>query len=701
MAKIKKVEILKVEVYGFRGFEKLRTFNIAREGKSVFLGENGQGKSSLGEAIAWCFTGRSIAGNQKGLNIINDKSKTACVTVTFNDQDGNIHELRRKANPSASIKFDLQYTTQEKLKEIIDTDIFLTIFNPLYYLSLDSNSARNAIYSIIPPISKSDVFSKMLPMEKDLLEKEKFDEANTNEYLKNRRKELKNIENDRKYLEGYIGKLKNEVINVPGEMKFDDSKLSQKEKELEELNNKKVELIDISKLLVLKSDLEKKILRIKSEKFESENLIIKLKGKKALLEQELKNWESKVFTPEDVSDIEKKVAELRADYKALAKEHKYLQLEKEKLNGKKIAFKKGDTCPLCKQSISEQSVDTLNAELKKEVEAEKEAISKKQMDKKKSLEDLEREGKEFLETIRLAKEKEEKARTAFEAKKAEQISALKAQIEKINNKLKNIDKLKADFYKEQEGKINNLLAEIKALGIEDIQSKNKDIQNKFDEEIKREKTELLKAISELRKEKEIVIKNEANRVSLIKRLENNKKEIEQKEKEMVSLSEKERQINDLIVAMKNYNAQKATILDSVVSKYLKDVSLKLVKIVESTGEVKDVFELVYQGKDLKSCSTSETIRAGLEISNMISNLTGYEFPVFVDNSESITSYDEPDTQIIEVKVAKGVNLSYLAKDGSLTEIVEKPIPRAKNFGSRRTYYTPPVKDTADEIEEIA
>ena len=103
---IKQVQILKVVTYGFKGYEQQYTFLFNGVGKNIIIGDNGDGKSSIGEAIAWAFTGKNIEGNTKELNIINNKGKVACVTVTFLDEMGFEHELQRKANSSVTIKFD-------------------------------------------------------------------------------------------------------------------------------------------------------------------------------------------------------------------------------------------------------------------------------------------------------------------------------------------------------------------------------------------------------------------------------------------------------------------------------------------------------------------------------------------------------------------------------------------------------------------
>ncbi|MDF2879680.1 MAG: hypothetical protein K0R54_237 [Clostridiaceae bacterium] len=672
MNKIKSVKINEVVVYGFKGYEEQHIFSF-EELKNIIIGDNGKGKSSIGEAIVWCFTGRNIEGNQKDLNVINNKSKTAYVSVTFDDENGQTHVLERKANSVITIKFDSIQTSQEKLKEIIDTDLFLLIFNPLYFQSLDANNARKTIFTTMPQISKSDIFATMDKVDSEILENETFNETDTNEYLKSQRKRLKEIEDNKKHINGYMEKLQ-QTFDIPEEVKFDNSKITDIENELEVLNTKKPQLINIDDLLIKKAGIEKQILEIKSKKFESEIAVIELRNQKNLLEQKLRSVIAKEYTGTDVSEYEKKAEILRVEYSAVTSASKGLEVEKKKLEDKKVDFKEGDICPLCKQLISAHSVNTLNTELRKEVTKSKNEITEKQLEKRKTLAQLAKEGQEFVELISKAKKADDEAKKKFEESKESKINSIKAEIAVIDKKLGNLNKLGEDFNNKKQEEINPLLLAIKNLTLDEIETKNNELQKIFDAEILKKKTLLQDGLIVLRKEKEAVISNEAKRLSLIKSLEENNKEIESKNKELAQLVEEENNTNNLISAMKSFNAQKTALLNKTISKYLTNVSLKLEKLVESTGEVKDVFDILYNEKDLKVCSKSECIKAGLELSKMISELSGCNFPVFVDNGESITSYDDMSLQIIETRVVEGSKLVAIKKDGTRLEVEVTPIP---------------------------
>ena len=66
-------------------------------------------------------------------------------------------------------------------------------------------------------------------------------------------------------------------------------------------------------------------------------------------------------------------------------------------------------------------------------------------------------------------------------------------------------------------------------------------------------------------------------------------------------------------------------------------SIKLIDVVKTTGEVKDVFKFTYDGKDYRWLSTSEKIKAGLEVANLLARLTKLNYPTYIDNAECITT----------------------------------------------------------------
>ncbi|KNY28800.1 AAA family ATPase [Pseudobacteroides cellulosolvens] len=133
--------------------------------------------------------------------------------------------------------------------------------------------------------------------------------------------------------------------------------------------------------------------------------------------------------------------------------------------------------------------------------------------------------------------------------------------------------------------------------------------------------------------------------------------IEASKQNLEKLSAKRYQINRSITAVSQYNSIKADLQYDTIRGSLKNVSIRLQKVMPSTNELRDCFEILYKGRELHIISTSESIRAGLEISALINAKVNLKLPIFIDNAESITHYEKPSVQVFEAKVAKGIDIT--------------------------------------------
>ena len=110
-------------------------------------------------------------------------------------------------------------------------------------------------------------------------------------------------------------------------------------------------------------------------------------------------------------------------------------------------------------------------------------------------------------------------------------------------------------------------------------------------------------------------------------------------------------IKYLIAAANEYAVKRAEIMLTPLK--MKQASIKLFEVVKSTGELKGTFKFAYDGKDYRWLSTSERIKAGLEVANLLKRLTGLAYPTFIDNAESInTNFIRPYGQTIFAFVKK-------------------------------------------------
>lgn len=141
--------------------------------------------------------------------------------------------------------------------------------------------------------------------------------------------------------------------------------------------------------------------------------------------------------------------------------------------------------------------------------------------------------------------------------------------------------------------------------------------------------------------------------SQIERLQEQVNEAEKDEKETLE------SLNDSIFildSIKAFKSKEAELQAEKVQALFTTLSVRLFKQNKGDGEYKPDFEIEMDGKPYRSLSLSESIRAGLELRDVLSNQSEIITPVFVDNAESITSFKEPVGQLIICRVVAGQDL---------------------------------------------
>ena len=136
MKKINSFTITKLSMSGFKCFEGTATFDLGD--MTTITAQNGEGKSSIADAIAFAFVGTPFFG-EKGLDrLLNNNSQEMGVSVDFIDDKGEEHNLTRyRKNDATNIAFDGINIRQTDLNAAFgDKDVFLSIFNPLYFINV-------------------------------------------------------------------------------------------------------------------------------------------------------------------------------------------------------------------------------------------------------------------------------------------------------------------------------------------------------------------------------------------------------------------------------------------------------------------------------------------------------------------------------------------------------------------------------------
>ncbi|AXF40550.1 DNA repair protein [Paenibacillus phage Toothless] len=118
----------------------------------------------------------------------------------------------------------------------------------------------------------------------------------------------------------------------------------------------------------------------------------------------------------------------------------------------------------------------------------------------------------------------------------------------------------------------------------------------------------------------------------------------------------------IIDAIKDFAAKEAEMMADKVQALFTTLSLRLFKTNKTDGEIKPDFEIEMDGKPYRKLSLSESIRAGLELRDVLSQQSGIIAPCMVDNAESITRFKQPNGQLIVSRVVPGQELTIEMED---------------------------------------
>lgn len=131
---------------------------------------------------------------------------------------------------------------------------------------------------------------------------------------------------------------------------------------------------------------------------------------------------------------------------------------------------------------------------------------------------------------------------------------------------------------------------------------------------------------------------------------------------------------EVVSNLNNYRTSAYEVLATEFNGSMKKTQIKLLE------NGKEVFIITYDGKNIKSCSNSEQLLAGLEMVNSISEFTDCSYPCLIDNAECILDIDTDDYPHIGQFVFAIVADEKLStwEDGLLTDITTKAItPRTR------------------------
>ena len=323
-------------------------------------------------------------------------------------------------------------------------------------------------------------------------------------------------------------------------------------------------------------------------------------GKRQKLTDMLSQRESSVFQ----SPRQTVLAELKAKLTVLSEQFN-------DISNRIANLKSGETCPSCCTAVTEQNIDAIRQNLKAR------------------LNEITNKGKAIKESYSKEMECERQEVTAFNIKREEEINTIKLQLSSLNG-CQNPDNRA----------LTNRLNEIDEL----LRTSNLS-EDEFTElcclEADRKTNDSLIGALDI-KAKEAVFKQLTDRKA--------------------QLEESVKSNGELIKSVQEYTAKRSEIALSCLK--MPNVKIQFYEIVKTTGELKSCFKFTYKGYEYYTLSLSEKIKAGIEVVSMLRGITGFDYPVFIDNSESVGGYDESllPSQTIFMRFVKDAALTVRKKD---------------------------------------
>lgn len=216
MAQITSLQIEHLTVTGFGCFAGEHTWTFGR--MTTVTGHNYQGKSTIADAIAYALTGAPFFGGRDLDRLQNEGSPFMRVELTVRTNEGKIHEIRRaRQGGKTALSVDGTTTTQERFAERFGSrDLILSLLNPLYFAEVLDGDGRTLVEQYLPSVPHEAVMEKLSEHMRGILGDDRLEMPEI--YLKEKRRELKELEKDRLVLDGQMQQTENQRAKLQSEL---------------------------------------------------------------------------------------------------------------------------------------------------------------------------------------------------------------------------------------------------------------------------------------------------------------------------------------------------------------------------------------------------------------------------------------------------------------------------------------------------
>lgn len=604
MDKISGFQITGLSLRGFKSFSE--ETNLTFGSPTAITGGNGRGKSSIADAIAFAITGQPFFGERKIDRLHSDSNPDLFVQLRFVDEYNAPHTLTRtRQKDRMTITYDGYELRQKYLWDMFgEKEVFLSIFNPLYFIEELGDEGKNLLARYLPRVAPAEVLAQLSPDVCAALQGEKMT-APTGR-LKQLREEVRELESSITYLQGKRDLADSQKDNSQKETEALAQRISALKQEAEQLEARRFENIDVFQLQEELADLSVRYSECGSSSDRSalralDDQLLRLHKK--LNERQAEQYASKYAQP--IAETSAKVNVLLTEYQNRVRQCKELAAAR--------------SCPTCLRPIAEADIPTIQAGFRENVSG------------------IVAEGQVQRTQLAELKALEQKAQDVFEQFKAEDLSKLSAELQEATQKRESAAQTAAAEAEAGQQQANDIRARMQSITA--ILEYGTLSQTEYDRlrECREEVAQLEAEVSALQKSAPASPENF--------------------EAQIKAVEEKIKEHRKLISNIALFISKQAELAFAALQ--MNRVSISLYDVVKSTGEVKDTFRFTYNGRRYDRLSLSEKIRAGMEVSELFKRLTGRNYPVFVDNMESVDDLNnvKPTGQVIMAKCVRNAELN--------------------------------------------
>ena len=603
---IKQFEISSLKVSGFKCFAEERSFSFGP--MNAIFGHNAQGKSTIADAISYAITGVSFFGSNR-MDRLRAPGKNISVELQIVDGEGQPHCLiRNRVGDNTDVFWDGQPIAAKDLNTVFaERDLFLAVFNPLYLIEVLGNKGRDLFERYMPEVPHEKVMEQLSEHNQSILAQNPF--LSPEALVKQTRESIRELESTLTYCQGQQDLLRSQreqsgVLLADRQKELQDCRV--RIQELESIRTTGFDGSDLKERLADLYSLHEEYVREQASLPQTDDLDAKFRD----LTQKRAKREADVYHSQyaqALADTQKQINELGME---LAR-HRHIL----------AGLQPGIRCPMCYQTVTQETLPALKDEFKATIRR------------------ICAQGKELSGQLDELHGLDEKAREVFEAFRAQDIAMCNLELADIElRRQQAVDAVRAENERRQQ-KISEIREEIQNIEL-DLETGRLSSEEMVELECFKERAKALEA------EIEVLTEQQGSSMGADVAPGISAEEINA---EIVKK-------NELLTALSSYIAERVRQRFDHLD--LNRVSISLYEVSKTTGEVRDVFKFNYEDRPYVILSLSEKIKAGLEVSELLKKIAGINYPVFIDNGESVPVIDNvrPSGQTFISQVVKNEQL---------------------------------------------